>query len=155
MQRVDDEYSMIMGVEVNRSQVRIKDVLEIDERSCGRMDLIVMSYYDDISLMPIFLQWNRIVDVSKQKIGDIIQVPEMNDIFEQINNHENKTLLNDFDDNSFVKIPGIVENDASKLSSKNNIITARKSEQTKAVPSLGIVSEAAEYLPERGRIVYK
>lgn len=146
------EYSPIIGYDIDKSKVRIVEIIKIDEKILGRLDMVCMAYYGDITYMPLLFDWNSITDVSDLKIGDTIMIPSLDDILNQCNdeNVENTLMQDDFD--KFADVPGIVDNKAT-ISPGNKNITISKSRIT-ANKKLNIETRPAEYNPKTGEITY-
>lgn len=147
MNLYNDKYSMLESIEVDRSQVRILDIIKIDDTLCGRMDIVCMTYYNSLAYLPILLQFNHIVDPKEQQVGDLVQIPFLEDIIS--NSQEvNDTILQDWDKGT--PIPYVVEVKDCTDKSKESLPKLDKTSN----PLLDIKDSSVEYNPESGQLFF-
>lgn len=140
IQTVENEYSMLLSFQYDRSAVNLIDIVRLDEKTYGRMDIICTTYYGSVDYLPLLLDWNNITDVSKMKIGDVIEIPDLSDMLNSVKEN-NTTLLDESDD-----IPGIIENTPQSVTKNQNNTTAN--------PTLNITQKDTDVDVENGFIIY-
>ena len=94
---VNGEYSMLVSGQYEKSDVKLVDVVKLDEKTYGRLDIIAVSYYGDVKYLPLLLDWNNITDVSRMRIGDIVEIPDLMDMLKSVKDN-NTVLMEDFQD---------------------------------------------------------
>lgn len=131
---------MLLSFQYDRSNVNLIDILRLDEKTYGRMDIICTTYYGSVGYLPLLLDWNNITDVSNMKIGDVIEIPDLSDMLNSVSEN-NTTLLDETD-----IIPGIIENTQQTLKSEKSNTTAN--------PTLNITQKDTDVDIENGFIIY-
>ena len=149
IQQLNGEFSMLLSSEFDRSEVNLLDIVKLDEKTYGRLDMIATGYYKSVEFLPLLLEWNNITDVAEMRIGDLIEIPDLIDLINKAG-ESNQTLVNDFEDGQNMDIPGIVENDADML--KSSVITGSK---TTANPTLNITQKGTVVDESNGLIIYR
>ena len=82
----------------NIESIPIMDVIRIDKSNYGRIDLICLSYYQTLDVRSIILDYNQISDIMELNIGDIIKLPDLMSLVNNI------SKINDLTKNC----PGII-----------------------------------------------
>lgn len=152
---IGEGVSLLSGYEIDRNNISLLDIVKIDERTCGRMDLICMSYYHDISYLPLLLEWNHITDIAEQKVGDLLEIPDMDDLSKQLSDNQIFTFINDIaleDEGSSIDLPGVVSNTYNKNSTKSSKST--KSGVIIGNPTLNIETKETSFDSTTGTITY-
>lgn len=145
---VNGEYSMLVSGQYKKSDVKLVDVVKLDEKTYGRLDIIAVSYYGDVKYLPLLLDWNNITDVSKMHVGDVVEIPDLLDLLKSVDDN-NRTLLEDFQDDQSISLPGIIENDFTPTTSE------QIQKNTSGNPLLGITQKGTEVDEANGFLIYK
>jgi hypothetical protein len=98
--------------------------------------------------MPLLLDWNNITDVSKMHVGDVVEIPDLLDLLKSVDDN-NRTLLEDFQDDQNISLPGIIENDFTPTT------TEQIQKNTSGNPLLGITQKGTEVDEANGFLIYK
>ena len=142
---------------IDRSQIPLLDVVKLDKESFGRLDLICMNYYRSMSFYPLLLDWNGITDPSKMNIGDLIQIPDMND-FTGAKPDNSKDVFNNFTlfeeeyDGLGYNVPGFVNNNETKESQKKQ--NSKNGNKMTANSKLNLTKKEAFYDADKGLLVF-
>ena len=145
---VNGEYSMLVSGQYEKSDVKLVDVVKLDEKTYGRLDMIAVSYYGDVKYLPLLLDWNNITDVSKMRIGDVVEIPDLMDMLKSVKEN-NTVLMEDFQDGQNYSLPGIIENNFTPTTSE------QIQKETSGNPLLGISQKGTEVDETNGFLIYK
>lgn len=126
----------------SKDEVELIDVIKIDNNLWGRLDILIKRYYNnDMSILPIILDFNEISDVTEIKIGTLIKLPYINSL-------ETVTKLSVNNIYETEKVPGIIEKTKT-----NNFLIKNNSKQ-KAMPRLNLELEKITYNKNTGEVIY-
>lgn len=139
---------MLVSGQYKKSDVKLVDVVKLDEKTYGRLDIIAVSYYGDVKYLSLLLDWNNITDVSKMHVGDVVEIPDLLDLLKSVDDN-NRTLLEDFQDDQNISLPGIIENDFTPTTSE------QIQKNTSGNPLLGITQKGTEVDEANGFLIYK
>lgn len=145
---VNGEYSMLVSGQYNRNDVKLVEVVKLDEKTYGRLDMIAVSYYGDVKYLPLLLDWNNITDVSKMRVGDIVEIPDLMDMLKSVEDN-NRLLMEEFQDDQNYPLPGIIENNFTPTTSE------QIEKNTSGNPLLGITQEGTTVDEANGFLIYK
>lgn len=147
LETVNGEYSMLTSGQYNKADVKLVDMVTLDEKTYGRLDIICVSYYGSSTYMPLLLDWNNITDVANMKIGDVIEIPDLMDLLKSVD-ETNKTLLEDFQDDQNFDLPGIIDNNFTPTN------LTEIEDNTSGNPALGLKQQGTEVDEQNGFLIY-
>ena len=134
----------------NRDIIPILDSVAITDLTWGRLDLLVLKYYSNLlqaspedtmfDYYSLLLDYNQIVNVTDIKIGQVIDIP---DLLEVINNLK---------ENSSQKVPGLNPLNPSET---NSPVTQQVKNIVHGIPKLKThTQEKIKYDEASGKVVF-
>lgn len=124
--------------------IPIMDAVKIDNSTYGKYDMIVLSKYGTIDVLPIVLSYNGIVDPVEIPLGFLFKLPDISYLQENI--EINEALEADV-------IPGICSSTNSQVVNQQQVGTS-KAKITTALPKLQITLPAVKVNESAGTITF-
>ena len=160
MLSISNDFFSVLEIhpDIDRTNIPLLDALKLDNETFGRLDIPCMVFYGDMAFYPLLLDWNGIIDPSKMKIGDLIQIPDMNAFTGAKPANSSKELFGNFKlfekeyEDAGYDVPGIVNNADNQLSKK--IKSSKKGNKMTANSKLRLTKEEAYYDADQGLLVF-
>jgi len=159
MLSINNDFFNVLEVhpEIDRSQISLLDIVKLDEEVFGRLDIICMFHYKSMAFYQLLLDWNGIIDPSKMKKGDLIQIPDMN-AFTGAKPDNSKELFNNFYlfeeeyGGGGYNVPGFINNNETKESKKGQ--GSKTGNKMTGNLKLQLTKEEAYYDATQGLLVF-
>lgn len=147
IETVNGEYSMLSSYQIDKNSISLVDIVSLDEKTYGRMDIIASVYYGSVDYLPLLLDWNNITDVSEMQIGDVIEIPDLEELLKSVN-ETNNLLLQDFQDDQNYPVPGIIDNEQTYVENTG------MDKETSGNIALGLTQQDTTVDEKNGFIIY-
>lgn len=132
--------------------------IKVDNKLYGRLDQIILSYYNDIGALPIVLAYNKIADVVELPIGTYFLLPVMDDLLKNCYWMTNTLLSDEATEKEIAEyennINGINKSTDNHKVNLENVLTGDKKNSTTASPKLKITLPKVSYNKDTGILTF-
>lgn len=135
-----------ISMNIDKNNIHLEDIVKLDADTWGRLDILTMSNYKDLDMLPILLDYNNITDPEDMEIGDLIEIPDLTDL---MNNITEINIFGKEEDKTF-ECPGVIDNDDIK--NRNKLV--QTGSNTVANSKLKITQKEATYDPINGLLKF-